>query len=160
MIEVKGHNGQITFDGQYVTITRKGILARTSVGKGEKRIHISQISSVQWKPAGPFVNGFIAFSAAGGNERRSTFGSQTYTAVTDENSVIFTTRQKTEFAALRKAVEDAIATHHTPSAPAAPAGPPPPASIADELTKLAALRDQGVLSETEFQQQKDRLLGH
>ncbi|MFH9574239.1 DUF4429 domain-containing protein [Streptomyces sp. NPDC017454] len=152
MIEVKGHNGQISFDGQYVTITRRGFLARTSVGKGEKRIHISQISSVQWKPAGPFANGFIAFSAAGGNERRSKFGSQTTSAIHDENSVLFTTRQKTAFEDLRKAVEAAIAAHHTPAAAAASA------SVADELTKLAALRDQGAITEAEYQQQKQRLL--
>lgn len=156
MLEVKGHNGQIQFDGQYVTITRKGILGRLSVGKGEKRFHISQISSVQWKPAGPFVNGFIAFSAAGGNERRSRFGSQTSSAVNDENSVIFTTRQKTAFEELRVAVEAAIAAHHTPGAPAAQ---PPAVSTADELAKLASLREQGVISEDEFQQQKQRLLG-
>ncbi|MFE0794726.1 DUF4429 domain-containing protein [Streptomyces mutabilis] len=152
MIEVKGHNGQIVFDGQYVTITRRGFLARTSVGKGEKRFHISQISSVQWKPAGPFVNGFIAFSAAGGNERRSKFGSQTSSAIHDENSVLFTTRQKAAFEELRKAVEAAIAAHHTPGGAALPA------SVADELTKLAALRDQGALTEDEYQQQKQRLL--
>jgi hypothetical protein len=155
MIEVKGHNGQIVFDGQYVTITRRGFLARTTVGKGEKRIHISQIGSVQWKPAGPFVNGFIQFAATGGNERRSKFGSQTSSAVNDENSVLFTTRQRAEFEELRKHVEAAIAAHHTGS----PATPPPPASIADELAKLAALRDQGALTEDEFQQQKQRLLG-
>lgn len=152
MIEVKGHNGQIVFDGQYVTITRRGLLARTSVGKGEKRFHISQISSVQWKPAGPFINGFIAFSAAGGNERRSKFGSQTSSAIHDENSVLFTTRQKAAFEELRKAVEAAIAAHHTPGGPALPA------SVADELTKLAALRDQGALTDDEYQQQKQRLL--
>lgn len=152
MIEVKGHNGQIVFDGQYVTITRKGILGRMSVGKGEKRIHISQISSVQWKPAGPFVNGFIAFSAAGGNERRSKFGSQTSSAVHDENSVIFTTRQRAAFEELRKHVEAAIATHHTPGAAV------PTASVADEITKLVALRDQGAITDAEFQQQKQRLL--
>ena len=155
MIEVKGHNGQIVFDGQYVTITRRGILARTTVGKGEKSIHISQISSVQWKPAGPFVNGFIQFSAAGGNERRSRFGSQTASAVNDENSVIFTTRQRAAFEELRKHVEAAIATHHTPGGPA----PAPTASIADEITKLAALRDQGAITDAEYQQQKQRLLG-
>lgn len=153
MIEVKGHNGQITFDGQYVTIARRGFLARTTVGKGEKRFHISQISSVQWKPAGPFVNGFIAFSAAGGNERRSRFGSQTASAVNDENSVIFTTRQKTAFEELRTHVEAAIAAHHTPGAAA------PTTSVADEITKLAALRDQGAITDTEYQQQKQRLLG-
>ncbi|MFK4801696.1 DUF4429 domain-containing protein [Streptomyces sp. MPA0124] len=153
MIEVKGHNGQIVFDGQYVTITRRGFLARTTVGKGEKRIHISQISSVQWKPAGPFVNGFIAFSAAGGNERRSRFGSQTASAVNDENSVIFTTRQKTAFEELRKHVEAAIAAHHTGNPTAAPT-----TSVADEISKLATLRDQGAITDAEYQQQKQRLL--
>jgi len=45
------------------------------------------------------------------------------------------------------------------AAPAAPASPAPPStSLADELTKLAQLRDQGVLSEEEFQAQKARLL--
>ncbi|WHM30253.1 DUF4429 domain-containing protein [Streptomyces sp. BPPL-273] len=153
MIEVKGHNGQIVFDGQYVTITRKGFLARATVGKGEKRFHISQISSVQWKPAGPFVNGFIAFSAAGGNERRSRFGSQTSNAVNDENSVVFTSKHKGDFEELRASVEAAIAAHHTPAAPAAAAD-----SVADEITKLAALRDQGAITEDEYQQQKQRLL--
>lgn len=153
MIEVKGHNGQITFDGQYVTISRRGILGRMSVGKGEKRFHISQISSVQWKPAGPFVNGFIQFATAGGNERRSQFGSQTSNAVNDENSVLFTTKQKAAFEELRKHVEGAIAAHHTPGAAA------PAASVANEITKLAALRDQGAITNAEYQQQKQRLLG-
>jgi len=34
-----------------------------------------------------------------------------------------------------------------------------PTSTADELSKLATLRDQGVLSEEEFAQQKTKLLG-
>jgi Short C-terminal domain len=31
--------------------------------------------------------------------------------------------------------------------------------VADQLTKLADLRDRGILTETEFQAQKARLLG-
>ncbi len=49
---------------------------------------------------------------------------------------------------------------------AAPATPPPQPSrpegaapVADELAKLADLRDRGVISESEFQAQKSRLLG-
>jgi uncharacterized membrane protein YdbT with pleckstrin-like domain len=38
-------------------------------------------------------------------------------------------------------------------------GPAGPSSVADELSKLATLRDQGHLSESEFQTQKARLLG-
>jgi hypothetical protein len=43
-------------------------------------------------------------------------------------------------------------------APAAAAGTAPSSSVADELAKLAQLRDQGVLTEAEFAAQKARLL--
>jgi hypothetical protein len=43
--------------------------------------------------------------------------------------------------------------------PAPQASRPAPASTADQLTKLAALRDQGVLTEEEFAAQKANLLG-
>ncbi|MFE5139264.1 DUF4429 domain-containing protein [Streptomyces fagopyri] len=153
MIEVSGQGGQIQFDGQYVTITRKGFLARATVGKGEKRLHISQIAGVQWKPAGAMVNGFIQFTVPGGSERRSAFGSQTTNAAKDENSVVFTKKQMPEFEKLRAALDAAIAAHHAPPAPPAAAG-----SVADELAKLGALREQGLLSPEEFEQQKARLL--
>ena len=44
---------------------------------------------------------------------------------------------------------------------AAPAAPTPaqPLSVADELVKLAGLRDQGILTDAEFEAQKSRLLG-
>lgn len=153
MIEVKGHTGQVVFDGEYLTITRKGFNARMTVGKGEKRMYVSQISGVQWKPAGMMVNGFIQFTVPGGNERRSAFGSQTTNAVKDENSVVFTKKQMPEFEKLRAEIEAAIAAHHKPQAQAAPSG-----SVADELAKLGALREQGLLSPEEFEQQKARLL--
>ncbi|MGW2048609.1 DUF4429 domain-containing protein [Streptomyces sp. NPDC001858] len=153
MIEAKGHNGQIVFDGQHVTITRKGILARTSVGKGEKRWHISQISATQWKPAGAFINGFIQISAAGGNERRSTFGSQTRSAVQDENSVIFTRKQQAGFEQLRAAIDQAIAAQHAAPQIAQLAG------VADQLAKLADLHKQGVITVEEFEAGKNRILG-
>jgi hypothetical protein len=50
-----------------------------------------------------------------------------------------------------------------PNMPMAPPPPPDPAAAADAtadaLTKLAALRDRGVLTEAEFQAQKAKLLG-
>ncbi|MGW1171238.1 DUF4429 domain-containing protein [Streptomyces sp. NPDC002550] len=154
MIEVQGKGGQIQFDGQYVTITRKGFLARSLVGKGEKRLHISQIASIQWKPAGPIVNGFIQFGIPGGVERRSKAGRQTQQAAGDENSVVFTKQQMPAFEELRKLLDAAIAQHHTPQQPTGRAP-----SIADELTKLGQLVQQGLLTQTEFEEQKARLLG-
>lgn len=154
MIEVSGQGGQIQFDGQYITITRKGFLARATVGKGEKRLHVSQIAAVQWKAAGPMVNGFIQFTMPGGNERRSAFGSQTSNAAKDENSVVFTKKQQPEFEKLRAALDAAIAAQHAPQTAAAGGQ-----SVADELAKLNALREQGILSDAEFAEQKARLLG-
>ncbi|WP_030593770.1 DUF4429 domain-containing protein [Streptomyces globisporus] len=155
MTEVSGQGGQITFDGQYVTISRKGFLARATLGKGEKRLHISQISAIQWKPAGPLVNGFIQFTVPGGNELRGKLGSQTSNAAKDENSVIFTKKQMPQFEKLRAELDAAITAQHAPQQ----TGPAPSASLADELTKLASLRDQGILTPAEFEQQKARLLG-
>ncbi len=46
-----------------------------------------------------------------------------------------------------------------PAPHAAPPAPAPSSSVADELRKLAELRDAGVLSDAEFAAQKARLLG-
>ncbi|MFD7731275.1 DUF4429 domain-containing protein [Kitasatospora phosalacinea] len=150
MIEAKGNTGQVTFDGEYVTITRKGFRARMTVGKGEKRIHVSQITAVQWKPPGMLVNGFIQFTVPGGIERRSGFGSQTGSAAEDENSVLFLKNQAPAFEELREAVDEAIARQHRPASSD---------SLADELAKLQHLADTGALSAQEYDAAKARILG-
>ena len=108
VIIAKGHNGTATLDRGFVTIKRSGFLARATVGKGDKRIPVRHITGVQIKPAGRLVNGFIQFTVPGGNERRSAFGSQTHTAASDENSVVFTRSQQAAFEALRDAIEQAM----------------------------------------------------
>ena len=35
VLSARGHNGTMLFDGSFVTIQRKGFLARTTVGKGK-----------------------------------------------------------------------------------------------------------------------------
>jgi hypothetical protein len=151
LIEAKGVNGQVTFDGSFVTITRKGFAARATVGKGEKRIPVASIAAVQWKAPGAMTRGFIQFTVPGGSERRSQFGSQTTDAAKDENSVLVAKGQVAEFEALREAIEGALAS---PAASAAPA-----LSVGDELRKLAELRDAGALTDEEFNAQKAKLLG-
>jgi hypothetical protein len=152
-LEVRGHNGTVVLDRDFVTITRTGFLARATLGKGAKRIPVASITAVQWKPAGPMVNGFIQFTLGGGNESRAKFGSQTTNAVKDENSVIFLKKQMPEFEALRAAIENAIAERHRPTVmtPAAP-------DHLAQLTQLAVLRDAGVVSEGEFAATKAQIL--
>lgn len=151
-METKGHNGTVVWDGAFVTIRRSGFLARASIGKGEKRIPLTAITAVQWKPAGALVNGFIQFTLGGGNETRSKFGSQTFDASKDENSVIFVKKQMHSFEALKAEIENAIASLNGPSTPAAP-------DHLAQLRQLAELRDAGVVSNAEFDAKKAEILG-
>ena len=153
-MEVKGHNGTVNFDGDFVTITRKGFVARATIGKGEKRIPLNSITAVQWKPAGTVMNGFISFTLGGGNEARSGFGSQTIDASKDENSVIFVKKQMPDFDALRSQVEQAIVARHRPATPS----PSTPDNLV-QLKQLGELRDSGILSEDEFAAKKAEILG-
>ena len=52
----------------------------------------------------------------------------------------------------------AIATRSDGSASSSASGSSPTRSVADELVKLAELRDKGILSDSEFQAQKAALL--
>ena len=49
---------------------------------------------------------------------------------------------------------------HPTSTAAEPGEPVGAASVADQLDSLADLRDRGVLTDDEFQREKDKLLGH
>lgn len=149
-VQIRGHNGTVTFDGTLVTIARTGFLARSTIGKGSKSIPVRQIASVQLKPAGPLMNGFIQFATPGGIERRSRFGRQAPDAVRDENSVLFTLRQQPQFEWLRATVERAIAN---PPATGAPAADP-----VAQLDQLARLHAAGALTDREFADAKTNLL--
>lgn len=120
-----------------------------TVGRGTKRTPVRQISLVQLKPAGMAVNCNIQFSPSGGNERRSWFGKQNVEAVKDENSIVFTPKHAEEFEAIRTAIEAAMA---------APSGRTAPASAADEIAKLVAIRDAGAITDEEFEAHNATLL--
>lgn len=100
----KGVNGSIEFDGQFVTITRKGFGNR-----GSKSVPIASIGAVQVKPPSTLVNGFIQFSVAGEVTRSSGGVGRMSDAANDENAVIFTKKQGEQFELLRAAVLEAQA---------------------------------------------------
>ena len=161
-LQAKGQNGTIVVDEHYVTIKRTGFVARTTVGKGEKRIPLGSITAVQWKKAG-IVVGFIQFTIPGGNEVRSRVGSQSWDAGKDENSVTFTVKQQSAFEQIRAGVEASIAERlaqqQVPVQYAAPVAPVAAApDYMAQLRQLAELRDAGVLSDEEFAAKKADLL--
>lgn len=65
--------------------------------------------------------------------------------------------QKDDVERIAQAIRERMALSHSPSGQSGPR--PAGASVADELAKLAGLRDSGVLSEEEFNAQKAKLLG-
>ena len=154
-MEAKGRNGTVGFDGALVSIVRSGFIARTTTGKGEKRLPIGQISAVQVKPASSLVHGYISFSMPGGAEKQATFGSQTYDAYQDENAVVFTKKQQPAFLDLREEVEQALVALHTPAEKGTAVAGDDPAS---QLRRLTDLRDEGLITPEEFAQKRAEII--
>lgn len=148
IMEFDGFNGgRIELLDDVVVIQRYGMASRLNHGlKGEKRIPYSSLTSIQFKDAG-WTTGYIQFGVRGGSESRG----GVMDAVKDENTVLFTKKAQADFERLRSIVESRMSSAGAPVAAA-------PASLADELSKLAALRDQGILSDDEFTTMKARLL--
>ena len=152
-LSAKGRQGTIDFDGQFVTIRREGLIARSQFGKNEKKIPLRSIQAVQWKPYKMTGWGFIQLTLAGGVERRSRLGSASTEAHKDENSVTFNKHQQEAMRTLYDALQAALGDLQSGdrSVPA-PAG-------ADELAHLASLHADGKLTDAEFTAAKARALG-
>lgn len=144
-----GTDGYVSFDGHYVTLQKTG-LGRLTVGKGVKRVPITSISSVQIKSPGSIMAGFIQFSIPGGNEARSAFGTQSFNAAQDENSMMFIKKTESEFLAMRNAIEAAQRERTEPAKPAV--------DVLSQLDQLAKLRDAGIVTNSEFELKKAELL--
>jgi hypothetical protein len=142
----RGETGIVMFDGATVTILRRG-MSLLATGPKEKRIGLSTIATVQIRPAGLLISGFIRFAPIGEADSRPR---------TDEHSVVFSRSQATAFMDLGRAVEEAMTPElHRQGDRVALA---PVVSVADELTKLARLVEQELLTRDEFDTEKARLL--
>lgn len=164
MYEARGMNGQLLFDGVYVTLARKGFWARSQIGLGEKRIPVTSIGSINWKPASRLVNGYIQLAPVGDVQRRPRYGQRNLDAARDENSVTFRHVQMPAFEQVRAVLETAIAARSAPGqAPMQGWGPPPqpvqaPADPAAQLRQLDHLRQQGLISEAEYQSKRAEII--
>lgn len=145
----KGAGGTMTFNGREVIINRKGALSFLIHGlAGEKSISINAVQAVQLRPARFGVRGYIQLSIMGGIENRG----GAVGAAADENSVLFDTADQPAFEVMAETIKEAIHQKHQPVMMAAPV------SQADEIAKLADLRDRGALTEEEFVAAKRALI--
>ncbi|PEP46834.1 MULTISPECIES: DUF4429 domain-containing protein [Bacillus] len=149
-MEATGVNGQLQIDGNKIVIKRKGMLAKMTQGlKGDKDIQIKQLSSIQFKPAGTFTNGYIQFTFSGGKEDKGGL----FDATKDENTIMFNKKQQPNFIKVKALIEQKMDEFHSPAPTHAPA------DVADQIKKLADLRDSGILTNEEFDAKKKQLLG-
>ncbi len=116
-----------------------------------KTIPISSITSVQLKPPGKIIGGFIAFSIPGGNERQ---GSSTFNAVTDENAFVIFEDSYPAACKAKKYIDDAIANRKTGSTSVVNQLSP-----AEEIKRFKELLDLGIITQEEFEAKKKQLLG-
>jgi hypothetical protein len=148
ILSANGTTGQIELYEDRVVIRRAGLRAVIAQGlKGDKEIQLGEITAVQLRLP-RLGHGYIEFSFRGGRESKGGL----YQARYDENTVTFGPRQSAAFEALKAAVDDRLKSLRV----AEPAGAA--ISVADELSKLAKLRDEGILTDEEFQAQKRSLL--
>ncbi len=147
---LNGVNGQLELYPDKIVIRRKGFMAFITQGvKGDTTIPLNSITGVQLKPGGAFLNGYIQFTLPGGVESRGGI----VDATKDANTVMFRKASNSDAAAIKSYIED-----WKNNRPAFETGSASHVSVADELRKLKALCDEGVLSKQEFERQKRRLI--
>ena len=150
----KGLNGQVTLMEDRIRIERKGGWAFVTYGlRGTKEILISEMSSVEYRNAGSVVSGYILFLYRGGRDVKSSIFSDD-SITNNENAVMFVKDSQAAFDTLRETLNKRLEEYHRPQQVVVQAE----TSSLDELKKLGALKDSGVLNEEEFEREKARLL--
>lgn len=138
---LKGRDKTIVVDKDALTISYS---AAYHGFKGDKRIPYRRITAVQFREPGFMLAGYIQFSIQGAVEWQGA-------VFHDENAILFEKNDTARFRALKEFIDDAMARADNPT-------PMAPASVADELAKLADLKSRGILNEEEFNAQKAWLL--
>jgi hypothetical protein len=155
MLEFKGQLSTLI-----VTPTKITIKYSRLIGKGFKEIQIKSLTGIQFKPPAFLSHGYIQFVFPGSSEVKTR---STSDLAKDENTVIFNKHEYKNFLKAKELIEEymnepenntfASNDHSSTTTPVNNY------SVADEITKLAALKDQGILTEEEFTAKKKQLLG-
>jgi len=110
-IKAKGLTGIVTFDGQALTITRKG-LSQFNSGRGQAEVSlpVSQVTGLDWKDANFVTNGFIRFLVDGETPKPLPSLFRMTAASGQDNAVVFKQSSSADFRQLRDAIGAAVRT--------------------------------------------------
>ena len=156
-MRANGVNGQASFDGATLTITRHGLMGRATQGKNTKQIPLHALGAVQYRPPTLTANGVWSVGVVG--EVQSSTNTRGRAAVSkvargDENSIIVRPGQGGAFKALGEAINAAKAAPPAPVVVQAPAPaadvPSVSGDVAAQLRNLGAMHWKGRLSDEGF----------
>lgn len=136
----EGYNGRMELHDGAVVITRKLFFGRS---KGAKSIVVNSISAVQFKPCG-LTAGYLQLAFSGSKESKGGL----MDAASDENTIMFYKKAQPQFEALRDEIERQRARPAQASQ-----------TVAEQIAAFARLRDEGILTQEEFDAKKRQLLG-
>jgi hypothetical protein len=107
-ISLDGLLGSMHLDGTWVTILKQGL---GPAMKGERRVHVSQIVGVNFKAATAMYHGFVQVVVDGETPARAArFGTSAgRPPMEDPLSISFAKRKNASAAAIRQAIEEAVA---------------------------------------------------
>lgn len=140
-MEIKGVDGQLSFDGKNVMITRRGIFGSTS-GFPDKVINVRQIEMITLKDATAFLNGHIFFVTAGSGLISSTFTNH-------ENMIVFRKSKQKEIEEFKEAVSQAMTSSKSRTTSKL---------LTNDLSELVDIFKSGKISKEEFDSQKELLI--
>jgi Short C-terminal domain/Domain of unknown function (DUF4429) len=142
-----GTNGVLELFSDHLKIIRPGGCF-TPFNRGEKMIPYSKLTGVQFKPR-TITAGFIQFVFSGSQESKG----KIWEAVHDENTVLFTNKELADFEFARDFVRERILNPTSPNMGQNAATTQPTEQLA-YLERLASLRDQGIVTQEEFEAKK------
>lgn len=140
-MEIKGVDGQLSFDGKNVMITRRGIFGSTS-GFPDKVINVRQIEMITLKDATAFLNGHIFFVTAGSGLISGTFTNH-------ENMITFRKSKQKEIEEFKEAVSQAMTSSKSRTTSKL---------LTNDLSELVDIFKSGKISKDEFDSQKELLI--
>jgi len=106
--EAKGLMSTVNFDGKFIVISR-GLM--NPLGKGETKIAIGSVNSIEWRPPG-LQSGFMRFNVAQGEIRGGgTSVDRAKDAVRDAHAVMATRKHSSDLLKLKSLIEQIMQNH-------------------------------------------------
>jgi hypothetical protein len=160
----KGLDGVITANESKILIRRKGLfgVASSLSGNGDEAIPMERVGKVVLQKANMLVNGSLqigVYDKDGTAEAAEGLAGWMASTLSGnlKHNIIFTKSANSDFEAIKDFIEAQIKINESKprTTTVVNAGI---AGKADEIKKLADLRDQGILTDQEFEAEKKKLL--